>query len=157
VDKVAGGSYFVVSFSSGHTTLPVKFAVTLPRGMVIVSSVSVLVIVKSPWPEALLEPAGAPENFEGSHTAVTRFAGACPAPTDVRATLRQKETAAFASDRGIGSDGGFRRMPWRRVILFVPYVVEAQAMFPSTPNRQCPICHMAMQSPLRTCLGKVLN
>src|SRR6266567_6680226 len=47
-EAMTGRPYFVVSFSSGHSTLPVKFAVTPPCGTVTTTSVSVLAIIKSP-------------------------------------------------------------------------------------------------------------
>jgi len=56
-----GGPYFVASLSSCHTTLPVKFPVTPPYGMVTTTSVSVLVSIKFPWPEA---PLNLPKNPE---------------------------------------------------------------------------------------------
>src|SRR5262245_20575422 len=52
-EAMTGGPYFVVSLSSCHAALPVKFHVTSPWGMVTTTSVSVLVSIKSPWPETL--------------------------------------------------------------------------------------------------------
>jgi hypothetical protein len=47
----------------------------------------------------IVEPPGAPDHFEGPPTACTRFAGARPTPIDVRAILRQEQTAAFSFGR----------------------------------------------------------
>src|SRR5262245_9842143 len=54
---------------------------------------------KIPLARGPVEPPGAPENFEGSRTTFTRFAGARPAPIGVRAILREKETTAFSFGR----------------------------------------------------------